>query len=317
MKHQLIIIDGQSTVGKSTISKSVYNQIAKYEESFWLHEECEKHPIRFEEFEAGDIHTLEGMELNRHTMLSKWKEFMEDIMQSQKNCITEGCFFHSMDRYLLESAWNDDQISEYFKQILEIMKPLNPLIVFLHRPDLKQSYEKAFKSRGDWWRKLILGVPEPYGYFEHHEYTGEDSIFAGLTYEQDQMRKIYDLIDCEKLKIDTSNENWNTYVRQITETTGFQYLDENNELPDVEKYCGTYKLVDGEDKWYIHFDKEKNELYTSLFWPYMPMRYVGNNEFELISFPVTLRFAINIDSVNFIVQGNYDWNYNEKKFIKV
>lgn len=57
MRHKLIIVDGPSTVGKSSISKSVYKQIAKQEKAFWLHEECEKHPIRDNEFTAGPINT--------------------------------------------------------------------------------------------------------------------------------------------------------------------------------------------------------------------------------------------------------------------
>ncbi|HCJ57512.1 MAG TPA: hypothetical protein DHV55_09250, partial [Clostridiaceae bacterium] len=83
MKHQLILVDGHSTVGKSTTSKSVYKQIAYQDKIYWLHEECEKHPIRHEEFEADDIHSLDGMELNRQVMLQKWGKFKEEIEQGK------------------------------------------------------------------------------------------------------------------------------------------------------------------------------------------------------------------------------------------
>lgn len=43
--HRLII-DGPSTVGKSSVSKSVYQQIAREHSVYWLHEECANHPIR-------------------------------------------------------------------------------------------------------------------------------------------------------------------------------------------------------------------------------------------------------------------------------
>lgn len=82
MRHQLIIIDGHSTVGKSTISKSVYQQLVNQDQVCWLHEECEKHPIREGEFEAGDINSLDGMELNRQLMLDKWHRLTETIRRS-------------------------------------------------------------------------------------------------------------------------------------------------------------------------------------------------------------------------------------------
>jgi hypothetical protein len=317
MKHQIILVDGQSTVGKSTTSKCVYEQIAHKDKIYWLHEECEKHPIRHEEFKAGNIHSLDGMELNRQEMLRKWEQFSEEIKRSKKICITEGCFLHTVDRYLLESAWNEEQIIKYFLQIQEIIKPLNPLIVFLHRPEIKLSFEKAFKARGDWWRDLILGVPEPYGYFKTNEYKGNDSIFAGLAYEQEQMAKIFDVLSGDKIKIDTTDECWDRYVREITETAGYKYYEEENKLSEIEKYCGTYRIQGGEDTWSICFDDETKRIYTSLFWPYMPMKYIGNEQFELISFPVTLQFDIIPEKMQFIDNGNYDWEYNSKRFIRI
>ena len=72
MNTKLIIVDGHSSVGKSSISKSLYKQIALNQDVYWLHEECEIHPIRHQEFSFGALDTPEGMELNRTGMLTKW-----------------------------------------------------------------------------------------------------------------------------------------------------------------------------------------------------------------------------------------------------
>lgn len=79
MKHKLIIVDGPSTVGKSSISKNVYRQIARENKALWLYEECQDHPIRKGEFSAGDIRSTEGMERNRLQMLSKWRLFSSKL----------------------------------------------------------------------------------------------------------------------------------------------------------------------------------------------------------------------------------------------
>lgn len=306
MKHRLIIVDGQCTVGKSTLSKSLYKQIVQRDKTVWLHEECEKHPIRDGEFEAGDIHSLEGMNINQEVMLQKWQQFSDEIKESNEIVITEGCFLHSIDRYLLDSAWNEEQIMSYFKQIIEIIKPLNPLIVFLHRPDLKSSFEKGFKARGDWWRELIFRVNG----------THEETVYKTLAYEQETMAKIFNTLSCDKIKVDTSEDCWDDYVRQVTEKAGYQYNKKVTEIPEVEKYCGKYIMEDGEDTWTISYDNETKEIYSTLFWPYMQMKYIGNEQFELISFPITIQFDVIQEKIQFTVQGNYDWGYNSKKFIK-
>ncbi|HKM34066.1 MAG TPA: hypothetical protein VJY54_04915 [Lachnospiraceae bacterium] len=316
MKNQLIIVDGQSTVGKSSISKGLYMQIAGMEDVNWLHEECENHPIRNQEFEAGDIHTAEGMKRNRIQMLNKWKASRDEIMKSNKRCITEGCFLHSLDRYLLESIWDEKEIEDFYQQIIEILRPLNPLIVFLYRPNIKMSYEKAFTARGEWWKNLILGTPEPYGYFENHEYNGDESIFDGLSFEQEQMKKIYQVLKCDKLMIDTSKEDWTSYVCELTQKIGYQYRSSVNKEFDPKKYSGTYQIEKGNNLWKIEANDD-GQLYSSLFWPYIPMKYVENDSFEFISFPVKIMFDESKDTQQFIVEGNYDWEYNGKRFIRI
>ena len=44
------------------------------------------------------------------------------------------------------------------------------------------------------------------------------------------------------------------------------------------------------DEWVIQYDEINQCLYTSLFWPYMPMRCTAEDVFELISFPVEMSF---------------------------
>lgn len=312
---RLIIVDGPSTVGKSSISKSVYKQLAEHLPAYWLHEECQHHPIIEGEFEAGDIHAAEGMEQNRAAMLRKWTAFRDSLLADSRICITEGCFFHTIDRYLLESVWTTEQICDYFHQVIDILEPLHPLIVFVYRSELRKSFEEAFAARGEWWKDLIMGVPEPYGYFETHAYTGADSVFAGCAYEQELMATVYEAIQCNKLKLDTGAKEWDYYTAQIVKRCGYRY--EKPVVPTIQaqRYTGIYQQEDGKSIWTISYDPGKG-LYSSLFWPYMPMTCTDEATLELLSFPVTLHFSEQNGQSSFLVEGNYDWDYNGKRFIR-
>ena len=134
MNTRLIIVDGSSTVGKSSVSKSVYKQISLGHDAYWLHEQCENHPIRHNEFSFGALDTAEGMESNRIGMLKKWMMFRDSIISYRKVCITEGCFLHAYDRYFIHSLWDINDIVTYYAQVLEVINDLNPIIVFLYRP---------------------------------------------------------------------------------------------------------------------------------------------------------------------------------------
>lgn len=319
MNTKLIIVDGHSSVGKSSISKSVYKQIALADEAYWLHEECENHPIRHNEFSFGALDTPEGMELNRLGMVKKWMGFRDSIKSSEKVCVTEGCFLHAYDRYFIHSLWNEEEIVTYYSQVLEIINELNPLLVFLYRPDLRKSLEKAFIARGQWWRDLMLRRDDLHVYFKDHVYVNENSMFAAIEYEQMKMMDIFDRLQCSKLKIDTSGEHWDQYVQEIIRFLGLEYGKVDPPPIDLKRYVGTYRWQTGaeNEEWGIHYDDVNQCLYTSLFWPYMPMRCMADHVFELISFPVELHFQKDQDRMQFRVEGNYDWEYNDQVFIKV
>jgi hypothetical protein len=319
MNTKLIIVDGHSSVGKSSTSKSVYKQITLDHTAYWLHEECENHPIRQNEFSFGELDTAEGMELNRIGMLKKWMVFRDSIKSSGNVCITEGCFLHAYDRYFIHSLWDEKDVITYYEQVLEVIDELDPIIVFLYRPDLRKSLEKAFLARGEWWRDLMLRRDDLHVYFKNHVYINENSMFAAIEYEQLKMMEIFDTLQCSKIKIDTSEEQWDQYVQEIIAHCGLKHRNVSPYPCDRKQYLGTYRLQNGSenDKWIINYDDNNECLYTSLFWPYMPMRCIADHVFELISFPVELHFQRNEDRLQFRVHGNYDWEYNNQIFIKV
>ena len=317
MNTKLIIVDGHSSVGKSSISKSVYKQVALDYDAYWLHEECENHPIRHNEFNFGKLDTVKGMEANRVGMLQKWAGFRNSIKASGKVCITEGCLIHAYDRYFIHSLWNEKDIVRYYADVLDAISDLNPIVVFLHRPDLRKSLEKAFIARGQWWKDLMLKRDDLHVYFKTHEYVDDNSMFAAIEYEQLMMGEIFESLPCAKIKIDTSEEQWDQYAQEIITFLGLEYGKVDPHPCDMKQYLGTYQLQNGSAKWIINYDDINKSLYTSLFWPYMPMRCMADNVFELISFPVELHFQENKNILQFRVEGNYYWEYNDQIFMRL
>ncbi len=317
MNTKLIIVDGHSSVGKSSVSKAVFHQVNQARDAYWLHEECEGHPIRSQEFSYGALDTPEGMEQNRVGMLQKWERFRESISASGKVCVTEGCLLHAYDRYFVHSCWDDSAIQTYYNQVLESIRDLEPVVVFLYRPDLKNSLEKAFKARGDWWRNLMLKRDDRHVYFRDHVYVNEDSMYDAISFEQDKMLAIFDKLACAKVKVDTSMEAWDDYTREIVSFIGVEYREMKAHPCDLKHYKGTYQMLDGapDDVWTIWYDDLNQCLSTALFWPSMPMRCMSRDVFELISFPVELHFEDDVK--RFRVTGNYDWEYNGKTFVKL
>ena len=79
--------------------------------------------------------------------------------------------------------------------------------------------------------------------------------------------EIFDQLLCSKIKIDTSEGDWDKYVQEIVAFLGLKYEKEDPYLSDLKQYLGTYRWQNGLDAedWIINYDEINQSLYTSLF----------------------------------------------------
>lgn len=317
---RLVIIDGLSTVGKSTFSKYLSQTIDKTTPSIWIHEESLKHPIRDHEFEAGDIHTLEGMEMNEREMLSRWKTFSVSMQQNEAVYVIEGCYLHTLDRYLLQCAWSHEKIVDFLQKIATILSPLQPLLVLLYREDIFASYDIEFKKRGSWWENLISEPRDITGHSANILAPDEKSIYLRTPKYQQYLRDMLPLLPIDSMEIETSEGRWDDYLANVMSRLHIQMPSPEILEPfDPKRFVGKYVNDIFRNPILIQYNPETKKIFMTFFWPYMELRFVGEDALELISFPAKLQFVFDEDKQYFTISGNYDWEIDlqGRRFVKV
>jgi len=308
--HKLILIGGMSTTGKSTTSQNIFKQLQLNNiPSIWLHEEYSHHPIREGEFEHGNLHTREGLKANLNEMLKRWKNLSDMIYTSEKVYVMEGCLFQMITRYLMNSCITKEEIFEFYDIIMNHLSKLNPFIVRLYRPDPQKSYEAAYQVRGKRWENYILseGHLKASGFVNANEQYEAEKKYQQISHE------ICLRMKNDVLEIDTTQGKWNDYITMILDKISLKHMEaEEIILNNPEKYCGCYyQFIDGEEVCLeVCFDLLGNLLYYKGFFPKMLMRYLGDNTFELISWPIIFTFGKENDKRTLLVSGGYDWGYN-------
>jgi len=318
-KSKLIIVAGMSGAGKSTTSQQLAKQYARNNiEHIWLHEEIANHPIRQGEFEVGSLDTEEGMAQNIVDMYERWAKLTDEIDNSSSVYIMEGCLYQNIVRYFFPSNYPLGNITAYYDRVMEIIDKLNPTVVFLYRSDVKASFEQAFAVRGERWKKLILD-PEGDGYFQTHEYTGDDSTYAMYDHQQQVADMMFERYQGSKIKLCTSDGQWDKHMRELTEYLGLTYMppQETPALTEPQQYCGRYVLdIDGRQN-AITIKLVEETLYCQLsWWSNMKLIPCGNHEFEVLSFPIQLAFHLDGQKPTVDVTGIYDWGISGKTLVK-
>ena len=310
---KLIIVTGMSGVGKSTSAQNLARLFQQNDISYtWYHEEMKDHPIRWingGEFTVGDLCSEEGMELNIADMFDRWTSLINKIMDIGGVHIMEGCLYENINRYFFRGNYSKEKIIAFYDKLMKILELTNLQIIFLYRPKIKENLEKAFVVRGDRWKNLILN-PKSYTYFDTHEYVDNDSVFSMWEEYQNLANSIFERYQGSKIKIDTSEEQWHSYLGSLAEYLNIKHFDKDDlPLTSIEKYCGRYFFEDANGKHEIDVISENGNLYCSPFWfKHILMNSSGNDEFELLGFPMKFSYVFK-DKKKFIrVTGNYDWD---------
>lgn len=317
---KLIIVAGMSGCGKSTTAQQLARQHAQNGvKNLWLHEEMESHPIREGEFEAGHLHTEEGMAKNIADMYERWSKLVKEIDQSDCVYVMEGCLYQMIIRYFFNTNYPLEKITKFYDRIMEIIAPVNPTIVFLYKEDVKASFEQAFAVRGDRWKNIILD-PEGDGYFTTHEYTGDDSTFAMYEHYQQVANAMFERYQGNKIKLCTSDGEWSKHHQELAEFLGLRYFppQESPAVENPEQYCGRYVIdIDGRQNG-VTIKLVDNHLYCQMsWWNNMKLIYLGHDEFEVQSFPIGFKFHLNGPRRSVEVKGIYGWGISGKMLVEL
>ncbi len=307
---KIILIDGISTTGKSTISDGIFNSFKMNGISVkWLHEES-----------LNDINlTLnlpkhESIENDRlieemNNLYKRWFYFINNIKNDNVTYILDSNFFKNIHDYMLNSNLSIVEIKKYYNQLIDLFEIQKIYFIFLKRNNIKKSFEDAFKNRGFFWES----------HFKKHLYEklrmsiNDDSSEKIYEYEQkyqELIESIFDNFKVDKTKIITDEEKWDEYLEYIMNDLGLFYYDEIQDNYDYDKYLGNYSY----ENWNIniYYDNQKKKMFLSAFWPSIELKYLGNDTFKLKRFPLQMHFIDN----KIMFEGDLIWDMKNKYFEK-
>lgn len=192
MKTNLIIVEGLPGSGKSTTAAMIAAELDKKgKRVICVDEGVREHPADYADYDFPDFET------ERMKILEKWRLFTE---QADKDTIyVFNCIFlqnpmcETMMRFGMDYAGSQNYISE----ISEIIKPLNPVIIYIDQPDVKETLNRVIGERGNDWLNAVIDYHISQGYGKQNGLSGYEGYIQCL-----EERKIRELKILRALDID-------------------------------------------------------------------------------------------------------------------
>lgn len=120
-----------------------------------------------EKLETFKLYGCQPWEVERPLMLERWRQFVRKAMDEDAIYIFDGVFF---ERPICEMMmWFDlkrDEIESFMKELAEIMRPLEPFIIYLESDQIEARVRKVSAERDYEWLEDFIAYHTGQGYGE-------------------------------------------------------------------------------------------------------------------------------------------------------
>lgn len=237
MNHRLYIVEGLPGSGKSTISAYVAELLKQHGNVCYVDEGTRDHPADYE-FHAlapagmlgpepqivslGDysgsmydqllqykIYDFLLWETEKPIMLEKWRQFVREVQEDKIyvfNCVL---LQNPMCETMMRFGFDQEESRKYITQIVEIIAPLNPVVIYLNNEDIADSVRKAAAGRTGWLDSVIdYHVHGAYGKSIGAE--GFEGYIQCLAERQERELWILSTLPVESLILEYPQRDWQT-----------------------------------------------------------------------------------------------------------
>ena len=233
---KLILVDGISTTGKSNTSQ--YTSIQLMRNQFkprWYHEFEKPSPLGppSKPLDNEDAFTQ---------LLKLWSDYTAKFIHSNEIVIVEALFQIPI-LGLLWMGYSKDQIVGFYTRLYEIIRPLDPVFVYLRHADVKKNMMDIYRERNtDEARvKTLCDIMLSNNYCRKNNLIGMDGVISYWVYIDGIIAKRFGLFHGNKLELTVDRNSWKASYGKL-----FKFLDiaEKDSIvidPSLlERYTGTY-----------------------------------------------------------------------------
>lgn len=295
MKSKLILVDGLTGAGKSTISHFIARQFQLNEHSIrWYQEEEKDHPLVLKNLFDRSISPDARKEEFLSTYHQCWNKLYQKIKDSSGVTIIESYLFQYPLAFLMSAELEESEIAKIWKHLLDQVKELNPVMIYLYHQNVEDALRLNWKRRGEEWANWHISRMKDSRYAKSRNMDAETAIIDYYSNIQRVSLDLFYQYPAEKLIVDTTAQLWDNHRREIIDFLQIPLKEEILLRPQDQEITGHYqiKLDDGNEMIYKIYIQDQR-INIDAFWPQLKLVPVQGDEYFMEGYP--FKFSFNRD----------------------
>lgn len=138
-------------------------------------------------------------------LVDRWNTYVEDHLQGSAVSIFECCFIQNpLTIGTVKYNVQKEEVTEYVSELERIIKPLNPLLIYVDQQDVRFAFEKAIDDRPREWSEGFIEYYTTQGYGKMRGCESVDGTVQVLEERKSIELEIFNRLKIDKHKIDNS-----------------------------------------------------------------------------------------------------------------
>ena len=168
----------------------------------------------FDRLISRKIYDFLPWDTEKPVMLEKWRRFAEN----QTSPVVLNCVFlqNPMCETMMRFGFPEHVSADYIREIAEIIRPLEPFVVYLKSSNIRQRIEAALPERGEDWLNAVVDYHCGGDYGKPLGLSGFDGYISALEERQRRELRILDSLGIHRIIIEEPEQNWDkAYEKMI------------------------------------------------------------------------------------------------------
>jgi hypothetical protein len=131
-------------------------------------------------------------------------------------------FFQCTPRLLFQSDVDQQRIEVYVEQVQNIVRPLDPVLIYSRQSDVPEAINRICSLRGPEWRAFLIRALTETLYAQRRTLTGIEGAIAFLAAYQQLCDDLFDRLAIERIAFSDPGKDWETFYQELVAFLGLQ-----------------------------------------------------------------------------------------------
>ncbi|MDZ7671826.1 MAG: hypothetical protein U5K53_03175 [Halanaerobiales bacterium] len=164
-----------------------------------------------------DIYLL-PFKRNKRLIVNNWIKFNKSALNTNKVYIFECCFIQNpVTVSLIRDNKNFEETFNYISELLDSVKNLNPILIYIDQKDLNFTFKKIVNERSQEWLDSFIDYYTKQGYGLDNNLTGLKGALEVFKYRYSMEKKIFKKLKMNKHLVNNTGYNKKQMEKKIDE----------------------------------------------------------------------------------------------------